>query len=69
MSEADNLESQLKLKNAVQVMLTSNFDICDRLVNGLVEAVKQIKHKDNEVSVVYVKVNNNNSRKRQCNQI
>ena len=42
-------------------MLTSNLDIDDRLVNGLVETVKQIKYKYNEVSVVYVKFNDNNA--------
>ena len=42
-------------------MLTSNLDIDDRLVNGLVGTVKQIKYKNNEVSVVYVKFNDNNA--------
>ena len=59
MSETGNLESQLKLKIGAQVMLTSNLDIDDRLVNGLVGTVKQIKYKNNEVSVVYVKFNDN----------
>ena len=36
-------------------MLTLNLDINDRLVNGLVGTVKQIKYKNNEVSVTYVK--------------
>ena len=61
MSEAGNLESQLKLKIGTQVMLTSNLDINDRLVNGLVGTVKQIKYKNNEVSVVHVKFNDNNA--------
>ena len=42
-------------------MLTSNLDIDDRLVNGLVGTVKQIKYKNNEVSVEYMKFNNNNA--------
>ena len=42
-------------------MLTSNLEIDDRLVNGLVGTVKQIKYENNEVSVVYVKFNNNNA--------
>ena len=61
MSEAGNLESQLKLKIGTKVMLTSNLDINDRLVNGLVGTVKQIKYKNNEVSVVHVKFNDNNA--------
>ena len=61
MSKTGNLESQLKLKISAQVMLTSNLDIDDRLVNGLVGTVKQIKYKNNEVSVVYVKFNDNNA--------
>ena len=63
MSETGNLESQLKLKIGAQVMLTSNLDIDDRLVNGLVGTFKQIKCKNNEVSVVYVKFNDNDARK------
>ena len=35
-------------------MLTSNLDIDERLVNSLVGTVKQIKYKNNEVSVVYL---------------
>ena len=42
-------------------MLTSNIDIDSRQVNGLVGTVKQIKYKNNEVSVVYVKFNDNNA--------
>ena len=61
MSWTGNFESQLKLKVGVQVMLTSNLDIDNRLVNGLVGTVKQVKYKTNEVSVVYVKFNNNNA--------
>ena len=61
MSETGNLESQVKLKIGAQVMLTSNLDIDDRLVNGLVGTVKQIKYKNNEVSVVHAKFNDNNA--------
>ena len=61
-SEKGNLESQLQLKIGAQVMLTSNLDIDDMLVNGLVGTVKQIKYKNNEVSVVYVNFDDNNAR-------
>ena len=50
-SGTGNLVSKLKLKIGAQVMLTSNLDIDDRLVNGLVGTVKQIKYKNNEVIV------------------
>ena len=59
MSQTGNLESQLKLKIGAQIMLTSNLDTDVRLVNGLVGTVKQIKYKNNEVSAVYVKFNDN----------
>ena len=61
MSETENPESQLKLKIGGQVMLTSNLDNDDRLVNDLVRTVKEIKYKNNEVSVVHVKFNDNNA--------
>ena len=61
MSETGNLESQLKLKIGAQVMLTSNLDTDDRLVNSLVGTVKQIKYKNNEINVVHVKFNDNNA--------
>ena len=61
MNETRNLENQLKLKIGAQFMLTSNLDVDDRRVNGLAGTVKQIKYKNNEVSVVYVKFKNNNA--------
>ena len=39
-------------------MITSNIDINDRLVNGLVGRVTQFKCSNNVVSVAYVKFNN-----------
>ena len=61
MSKTGNLESQLKLKIGTQVMLTSNLDIDDKLVNGLVGRFKQIKYTNNEFSVVYVMFNDDNA--------
>ena len=61
MNETRNLENQLKLKIGAQFMLTSNLDTDDRRVNDLVGTDKQIKYKNNEVSVVYVKFNDNNA--------
>ena len=51
MNEVGNLEIQLKLKIGAQIILTLNLDIDDRLVNGVVGTVKQIKYKNNEVIV------------------
>ena len=60
-SETGNLESQLKVKVGALVMLTSNLDIDDRLVNGLAGTAKQMKFKNNEVTTVYVKFNDDNA--------
>ena len=68
MIQTGNLESQLKLKIGAQV-LTSNLDIHERLVNGLVGIVKQIKFKNNDVSVAYVKCNDNNAVREAINQM
>ena len=57
MSETGNLESQLKLKIGPQVILTSNVDNDDRLINGLIGKVKQIKYKNSEFSVAYLRFN------------
>ena len=43
-SETGNLESQLNLKFGSQVMITSNIDINDRLINGIVGRVTQFKY-------------------------
>ena len=61
MSETGNLESQLKLKIGPQVILTSIVDNDDRLINGLVGKVKQIKYKNSEFSVAYLRFNDNNA--------
>ena len=48
-SETGNLASQLNLKVGSQVMITSNIDINDRLVNSLVGRVTQFKYSNNVV--------------------
>ena len=55
LSETGNLVNILKLKVDAQIMLLSNIDIEDRLVNGLVGQVKLFKILNGEVKVVYVK--------------
>ena len=51
--EICNLAYLLTLKIGVQMMLTANVNIEDRLVNGLVDNVMQFKVVDNEVTVYY----------------
>ena len=55
LSETGNIANILKLKVDAQVMLLSNIDIEDRLVNGLVGQVKYFKIVNGEVKVIYVK--------------
>ena len=52
-NETGNLESQLNFKVGSQVMITSNIDTNDRLVNGLVGKVSQFKYSNIVVSVVF----------------
>ena len=60
LSETGNLAYLLKLKIGAQIMLTANANIEDRLANGLVGKVMQFKVV-NEVTVIYVKLNDTNS--------
>ena len=55
LSETGNIANILKLKVDAQVMLLSNIDTEDRLVNGLVGQVKYFKIVNGEVKVIYVK--------------
>ena len=56
-----NLVSILKVKIGAQVMLTSNINIEDRLVNGLVGKVMSIAHEHGTVKIIYVKFNDKNA--------
>ena len=57
MSDADNLRCKLEIKNEAQVMLTTNINLEDRLVNGLVGWVMEFKSTNSTVKVIYVKFN------------
>ena len=56
-----NLVSILKVKIGAQVMLTSNINIENRLVNGLVGNVMGIAHKHGAVKIIHVKFNDENA--------
>ena len=60
-SETGNLVSILNIKVGAQVMLTSNINIEDRLVNGLVGKVMSIAHEHGTVKIIYVKFNDKNA--------
>ena len=42
-------------------MITSNIDINERLVNGLVGRVTQFRYSNNALTVVYIKFNDDSS--------
>ena len=55
------LAGVLRIKIGALVMLTSNIDIEDRLVNGLVGKISYIGHEGGTVKVTYVKFNDQNA--------
>ena len=59
--DTENLANNLKFKIGAQVMLTCNFNIEDRLVNGLEGNVMRIGHERNTVKVIYVKFDDQNA--------
>ena len=58
--ETGNLSSQLSIKDDAEVMLKTNINIKDWLVNGLTSIV--LTYVNNEDNIEYVKFNSNNSR-------
>ena len=56
-SDTDNLRCKLEIKNGAQVMLTTNVNLENRLVNGLVGWVMEFKSTGSTVKVIYVKFN------------
>ena len=59
------LASLLKLKKGVRIMITSNIDLTDRLINGQFGVVFDFAYIDSSVTKVYVKLNDQNA-KMQC---
>ena len=55
-SETGGLASLLELKVNVRVMLTTNINIEDRLINGQMSTVKHIEIKENEVKTTYLEL-------------
>ena len=57
-SETGGLASLLELKVNATVMLTTNINIEDRLINGQMGTVKHIEIKENEVRTIYLELDN-----------
>ena len=55
--DTGNLAGVLRIEPEALVMLTSNINIEDRLVNGLVGKIARIGHESGTVEVIYVKFN------------
>ena len=55
-SGADDLASLLELKITARVMLTTNINIENRLINGQMGTVKHIEIKENEVKTIYLEL-------------
>ena len=55
-SETGGLASILELKINARVMLTTNINSEDRLINGQKETVKYIEIRDNEVRTIYLEL-------------
>ena len=64
-SKTASLSSLLKLKKGVRVMVTSNIDLADRLINGQFGVVFDFAYIDSSITKVYVKLDDQNAGK--CN--
>ena len=56
MSETGDLASILELKINARIMLTTNINIEDRLINGQMGTVKHIEIRDTEVQTIYLEL-------------
>ena len=62
-SKTASLSSLLKLKKGVRVMVTSNIDLADRLINGQFGVVFDFAYIDSSLAKVYVKLHDQNAGK------
>ena len=62
-STTASLSSLLKLKKGVRVMVTSNIDLADRLINGQFGVVFDFAYIDSSLTKVYVKLHDQNAGK------
>ena len=62
-SKTASLSSLLKLKKGVRVMVTSNIDLADRLINGQFGVVFDFAYIDSSITKVYVKLDDQNAGK------
>jgi len=63
-SKTNGLIFELSLKIGARVMLTSNVDISDRLINGQIGTISQIKLKNNSVETIFIKFDDINAGKK-----
>ena len=56
MTETGGLAYSLELKINARVMLTTNINIQDRLINGQIGTVKHIEIKENELKAIYLEL-------------
>ena len=62
-STTAGLSSLLKLKKGVRIMITSNIDLADRLINGQLRVVFDFAYIDSSVTKIYVKLDDQNGTK------
>ena len=55
-SQTGGLSEHLALKREAGVMVTRNFDIKDRLLDGRIGLVSYFKHKGGKITEIYVKL-------------
>lgn len=58
-SETGGLALLLHVKVEARVMITTNIDISDRLINGQLGTVKQFKTQNGKVQVIYIEMDDN----------